>query len=72
MRHPRGAQARRDMPRGPRTPGSVIPLITTTMRNEEDLKGLSLLGSQATEYLTDYAPRCLRLSTTSTPNDATW
>ena len=56
MRHPRGAQARRDMPRGPRTPGSVIPLITTTMRNEEDLKGLSLLGSQATEYLTDYAP----------------
>ncbi len=59
MRHPRGAQARRDMPRGPRTPGSVIPLITTTMRNEEDLKGLSLLGSQATEYLTDYAPQVL-------------
>ena len=29
------------------------------MRNEEDLKGLSLLGSQATEYLTDYAPQVL-------------
>ncbi len=72
MRHPRGAQARRDMPRGPRTPGSVIPLITTTMRNEEELKGLSLLGSQATEYLPTTTPECSKLSTTSTPNDATW
>lgn len=29
------------------------------MRTEEDLSGLSLLGSKATEYLTDYAPQVL-------------
>mgnify|MGYP000077188681 FL=1 len=29
------------------------------MRSEEDLKGLSLLGSKATEYRSDYAPEVL-------------
>ena len=33
--------------------------LTKHMRNEDELKGVTLLGNQKTEYLTDYAPEVL-------------
>ena len=33
--------------------------LTKRMRNEDELKGVTLLGNQKTEYLTDYAPEVL-------------